>query len=196
MKQTSLQTGFTLIETLVAVLILTMSIGSLLSLAAGGFYSVRYARNQIVANNLLQESLEYVRNSRDSAFINGLTWTQWQDTLQTDISGNQTGIDTDGCFSTDGCIVNPYTAVPEAKKCSGACPFVLYFPDNSFYGYSATYPFTPTTAPYQTSFVRKIVITMSPYSTDQVVVTSSISWLNGVNTRGVSQSMLITNWKP
>lgn len=62
------QQGFTLIETLIAVFILTLTIGGLLTLAANGYFSVRYARNQIVANNLLQESLEYIRNSRDLLF--------------------------------------------------------------------------------------------------------------------------------
>lgn len=188
--------GFTLIETIVAVLILSLSIGGLLALAAGGFYSVKYARNQIVANNLLQESLEYIRNSRDSAFIQGLTWAQWQDSLQTNSSGSQTGVDTDGCFNTNGCTVNPYTGSAQVKQCAGTCPYIFYFPDNGFYGYNVSYPFTPTTQPYQTSFIRKIYITLSSSSSDQAIVTGSITWLNGSTSKTVIQKMLITNWKP
>lgn len=194
MKKTSQQSGFTLIETLIAVLILTLSIGGLLSLAAGGFYSVRYSRNQIVANNLLQESLEYVRNSRDTAVIAGLSWDAWQDTLQTDTNGNQTGVNSAGCFNTSGCIINPYAVSAPVKQCSGLCPYVLYFPDNAFYGYSATYPFVPVAASYQTSFVRTIKINVSSTNPDQVIVVGIISWLNGTATKTISQSMLITNW--
>lgn len=197
MKNTNIKSeGFTLIETLIAVLILTLSIGGLLSLAAGGFYSVRYARNQIVANNLLQESLEYIRNSRDTAFIQGLTWVGWQDTLQTDSAGSQTGVDTDGCFGADGCTVNPYTVSNQVKKCIGPCAFIFYYPGNFFYGYNVTYPFTPTISPYQTSFVRKIVITPSSYTPDELIVSGSISWLNGTTTKTLTQEMLITNWRP
>lgn len=196
MKYKKSQSGFTLIETLIAVLILTISIGGLLSLAAGGFYSVRYARNQIVANNLLQESLEYVRNSRDTAFIQGLSWTAWQDTLQVDSNGNQTGVDSAGCFNTNGCTINPYNTGAYVKACASTCSNILYFPDNAFYGYSDTYPFTPITASYQTSFVRKVRIAVSSTNPDQVIVTGIITWINGSNTKTLSQNMLITNWQP
>ena len=200
MNKYSKKSGFTLIETLIAVLVLSISIGGLLALSAGGFFSVKYSRNQIVANNLLQESLEYIRNSRDTALIKGLTWAQWQDTLQTDSNGTQTGIDTDGCFSADGCTVNPYTATAQVKRCIvgsvGICPYIYFYPENSFYGYDVAYPFVPTTSPYQTSFIRKIVIAPSSASDDQIVVTGAISWKNGTATKTLTQSMLITNWKP
>lgn len=196
-KQQQQQSGFTLVETLIAVLILSISIGALLSLAAGGFYSVRYSRNQIVANNLLQESLEYVRNTRDTAFLNNVSWQDWQSTLKTNTSGVQTGLDSDGCFSQEGCFVDPYALSGNIKKCSpSSCPNVLYYPDNSFYGYSNSYPFSTGTTPYQTSFIRKITVKPSSTIDDQVVVTGTISWLNGTTTRSVSQSILITNWRP
>ena len=196
MKKRKQQSGFTLIETLIAVLILTLSIGGLLSLAAGGFYSVRYARNQIVANNLLQESLEYVRNSRDTAFIQGLAWDAWQDTLQVDSNGSQTGVDTDGCFNTNGCTINPYNTGAHVKACGTTCANILYFPDNAFYGYNDTYPFTSISASYQTSFVRKIRMAPSSTNPDQVVVIGTITWQNGSSTKTISQNMLITNWQP
>lgn len=196
MKKKPQQSGFTLIETLIAVLILTISIGGLLSLAAGGFFSVRYSRNQIVANNLLQESLEYVRNSRDTAFIQGLTWSQWQDTLQTDSSGVQTGVDSDGCFGGNGCTVNPYTAVAQVKKCTSTCPYIFYYPDNSFYGYNVSYPFVPATQPYQTTFIRTIKMEPSAITDDQLIVTGTISWLNGSTAKTLTQRMLISNWRP
>lgn len=92
------QKGFTLIETLVAILILSITMGSLMSLAAGGFYSVRYARNQIAANALMQETLEFVCNSRDSGKIQGLSWEQWRQKFYVDQSGVQTGNPSSGCF--------------------------------------------------------------------------------------------------
>ncbi len=192
------QQGFTLIETLIAILILTLSIGALLSLAAGGFFSVRYARNQIVANNLMQESLEYIRNTRDTSFNQGLTWDDWKNTvLSVDTAGNTTGTGVDGCFSSSGCYVDPYTTGPHIKECQGGgCPNVIYYPDEGFYGYSTSYPFTPgPSQPFTTSFVRRIKIEPSTKSPDQVIVSASITWLNGATAKTISQSMLITNWK-
>lgn len=193
------QKGFTLVETLVAVLILTLSIGALLSLAAGGFYSVKYARNQIVGNNLMQESLEYIRNSRDTAMQKGMTWSDWQKTLQVGEDGITDAGAFGGCFSDQGCIVDPYNMKATVRQCGASCPPVLYYPDNSFYGYAiqngSGYPFTPVSAPYQTSFVRSINIT-SAGNPDQLQVDEVVTWFNGSSQKTITQSMLITNWKP
>ncbi len=188
--------GFTLVETLIAVLILTLSIGGLLSLAAGGFFSVRYSRNQIIANNLLHESIEYVRNTRDTAFLQSLGWNGWKSSLNVNESGSLTGGSTDGCFSASGCIVDPYTSGNKVKACSGVCPNILYYPDNNFYGYSNSYPFVVTNPAYATSFVRTIKLEPSSSSDDQVIVTATISWQNGTNTKTLIQKDLITNWTP
>jgi type II secretory pathway pseudopilin PulG len=195
------QKGFTLVETLVAVFILTLSIGALLSLAAGGFYSVKYARNQIVATNLMQESLEYIRNSRDTALQKGMTWADWQKTLQVDESGVSSADSFSGCFSDQGCIVDPYNKMATVRQCGASCPPVLYYPDNSFYGYAinpaknSDYPFTPISAPYQTSFVRSINIS-SAGDPNQIQIDEVVTWFNGSVQKTVSQSMLLTNWKP
>lgn len=195
MKNKFKQKGFTLIETLIAILILSISIGGILSLAAGSFYSVRYARNQIVANNLLQESLEYVRNTRDSSFIQGVSWESWQDIFKVNSSGVYTGGSSDGCFSSDGCIVDVYTSSAKIKQCPGACSYIMYYPDNAFYGYNHSYPFSVITAAYQTTFIRTIRMSVSS-DPNQIIVTGSISWLNNANPKTISQQMLITNWTP
>ncbi len=195
------QKGFTLVETLVAVFILTLSIGALLSLAAGGFYSVKYARNQIVATNLMQESLEYIRNSRDTALQKGMTWSDWQKTLQVDEAGVSSVDSFSGCFSDQGCVVDPYNKMATVRQCSTSCPPILYYPDNSFYGYAinpaknSDYPFIPVSAPYQTSFVRSINIS-SAGDPNQIQIDEVVTWFNGSVQKTVTQSMLLTNWKP
>lgn len=193
------QKGFTLIETLVAILILSMTVGALLTLAAGGFYSVRYGRNQIIANNLLQESLEYVRNSRDTLFLQGGDWQAWLQTLSVDSQGQQVAIGgggaSTGCFGASGCYVDPYTATAPIKACSGACPAVSYYADQSFYGYNGTYPFSGNET-VTTSYVRTITVKKSLLDPDQVVVTGVISWLDGQSTKRLMQSIVIANWKP
>jgi len=184
--------GFTLIETIVAIFILSLTIGALLTLTTGGIYSVRYARNQIVADNLMQESLEYLRNERDKAAQAGLTWDQWLQTLNVSESGTPVDMSTPrGCFRDDGCIVDPYTTSSPIKECQQVCSIVLFYPDHGFYGYDTFYPFgTPTFVP--TSFVRKIhVVRTAP---DQLVVEALITWQNGLNAKSVEQSMTLTNW--
>ncbi len=194
------QKGFTLIETLVAILILSMTVGALLSLAAGGFYSVRYGRNQIVANNLLQESLEYVRNSRDTAFLQGADWQGWLQMLSVDTQGQPVvssgrGAGGAGCFGPTGCYVDPYTATAPIKACSRVCPAVEYYADQSLYGYDGSYPFSGSES-VTTSYVRTISVTRSTLDQDQVVVTGTISWLDGQTTKRLTQSIVIANWRP
>lgn len=171
--------GFTLIETIVAIFILSMAMGALLTLAANGFYSVRYARNQIVADNLMQESLEFIRNSRDSSFRSGLDWVSWRARLS-------------GCFSANGCIVDVYTTGVNFIACSSDCPYMSYYENQGIYAYTYNYPFSGEA--YETSYVRTIKITESPYDPNQIVVTSTMRWLNGGTTRTTAQAVVMTNW--
>jgi type II secretory pathway pseudopilin PulG len=192
------QKGFTLVETLVAILILTMTVGALLSLAAGGFFSVRYARNQIVGDNLLQESLEYIRNSRDTAVAQGVLWNDWLATLNVDENGQVQGYGSNtGCFGSNGCIIDPYTLDAKIRACSKYCDTILSYPTVGFYGYESTYPDPIGGQEFvATSFVRTITAVESRSDPDQIIVTAKINWLNGTNPKTVSQSMILTNWIP
>lgn len=58
--------GFTLVETLVAISIFTLSILSLMSVLASGISNTTYAKNKIIAGYLAQEGIECARNTRDN----------------------------------------------------------------------------------------------------------------------------------
>ena len=58
--------AFTLVETLVAISIFTMSILGLISILASCVSDISYAKQKIVASYLAQEGIEYVRNIRDN----------------------------------------------------------------------------------------------------------------------------------
>jgi prepilin-type N-terminal cleavage/methylation domain-containing protein len=212
------QSGFTLIETLVAILILSISISALLTLAASGFFSVRYARNQIVADALVQEGIEYIRNSRDTAYLTGeivhdngsgaRDWSAWLTRLNVNGSGNSapyTGTNNRGCFTTNGCIVDPYTQ--NGKNfiaCGSTCPYISYFPPNtsgtgfSFYGYvGQSYPYLSSVTPVTTTYRRTVTVVPKVISgaTEQIIVTVKVDWMNGNTNRSASQSVVLSNWK-
>ena len=67
LKPTALRAarGMTLIETLVAVTILTVAIVAPMSLTMQSLSSAYYARDQVIAANLAQEAIEAVRSVRD-----------------------------------------------------------------------------------------------------------------------------------
>ncbi|MDQ5957709.1 MAG: hypothetical protein QG665_33, partial [Patescibacteria group bacterium] len=65
MKNKSKQSGFTLIETFVAVLILVFAVIAPLGLLARAISDGNFAKNQVIAYFLAQEGVELVINQRD-----------------------------------------------------------------------------------------------------------------------------------
>lgn len=61
--------GFTLIETLFAILIFSAALVSLLTISAKGIAATNEVKNETTAFYLSQEGLEVVRNIRDSNFV-------------------------------------------------------------------------------------------------------------------------------
>ncbi|MDB5188745.1 MAG: seg [Candidatus Nomurabacteria bacterium] len=179
------QKGFTLIETIIAIFLLTMTVGGLLTLTANGYFSVRYARNQITADNLVQESLEYVRNTRDTAFQQGSDWATWL-----------SGFSSNGCLTATGCIVDPYTTGSRIRACSIACEAITFYPSMGFYGYAdSTYPdYGQNTAPPALSTYVRTITMKQGTDPNQLTVTATLSWLNGTTPKTTTQSILLTNW--
>ncbi len=65
-KSKNKKNGFTLVETLVAVSIFTVSILGLLEVVSQGIASTNYAQMKIAATYLAQEGIECLRNTRDN----------------------------------------------------------------------------------------------------------------------------------
>jgi prepilin-type N-terminal cleavage/methylation domain-containing protein len=61
--------GFTLIETLAAILLITVAIVAPMALTVQSLESAYYARDQITASNLAQEGIEAVRSVRDGNIL-------------------------------------------------------------------------------------------------------------------------------
>ena len=69
-----LLTGFTLVETLVAVAVLTAAIAGPMTLVQKSLSSARYAKDQTIANYLAGEAIEYVRSLRDENIYKGSSY--------------------------------------------------------------------------------------------------------------------------
>ena len=74
MKNLRQHKGFTLVESMVAISILSLAVTGPLLIAQKGIGSAIYARDQITAFYLAQEAIEYNRNVRDSNRIAGNGW--------------------------------------------------------------------------------------------------------------------------
>lgn len=61
--------GFTLVETMIAITILTLSVAGPLYAASRAIVAAQTARDQLTASYLAQEGVEYVRAMRDNEYL-------------------------------------------------------------------------------------------------------------------------------
>lgn len=180
--------GFTLVESLFAVFILTFTIAGLMTIVANSLFSARYSKDEITVNYLLQETIDDIRNNRDATVFLGSTWSDFRTHYE---SCFITLVNTKGCYFD---VIND--RADKIKACSpDDCPFMFYdagATNGSFYNYNSSYSVT--------SFKRKIVFTENslgsdPLKKDEIIVTVTVSWKNGSIPVSRSLSTSITNWR-
>ena len=66
------ESGFTLVEALVALVILTIALGPALVLSSNISSTASVIQNNLIAANLSQEGVEVIRALRDANWYNGL----------------------------------------------------------------------------------------------------------------------------
>lgn len=101
-----LVSGFTLIESLIAISILLIAITASMALTTNSLATARLAKNRLVATGLAQETLELIRNRRDVNFIemiDGNLNRDWLEGINKDMGGpaqpcRPTRADTAGCI--------------------------------------------------------------------------------------------------
>lgn len=167
--------GFTLIETLVAVLLLTTSIAGPLTLASKGLTAALIARDQMIAFYLAQDALEYVRFLRDN---NKLSGSPWLDGL-------------DACTGSSGCTLDPSSGT--ASACSGTCPLINKYSPSTGVAYFTYTLGNPTPQQFRRT------VTLAPPSTGvltEEVLTVTVSWRaqSGV-TRAISVRENMLDWQ-
>lgn len=170
--------GFTLVETLVALSIFTLSIVGLISATAGGLNNVTYAKNKITAMSLSAEGIELVRNIRDTKAIAGTDgWTDF-------LSPSNGGVG-DCATNPFGCLIDSENLTVAGCPSSG-CPFLQKYTNGSgavYFGYQGG---------VDTSFARTIKI--STVSPDEVLITSTVSWVQGAGIKSVSTQEHLMSW--
>lgn len=126
--------GFTLIETLIAVTILSLAVAGPLTTASRAIVAAQTARDQLTASYLAQEGLEYVRAMRDKEFLSaysaGLPDTSdaaWDTFLNGGGVGSIVACKTTEGETTTGCTLDPALPMGSAlQACSGGSCTPLY----------------------------------------------------------------------
>ena len=185
------QSGFTLLETVVALAVILAAVTGPVSLITRGLFTFSFSKNKIIASNLAQEGLEIVRLVRENNVacdtVNGPAVWQWnRDPEGGMLTRARAGVDA-ASFTTIRCgsatIATPRLSV----SCSGP---LLYETDPLLENFGA-YGYRSGIA---TIFSRCVDITSPPDSPDgdipasaQMDVIATVKW----NERGAERSVVL-----
>lgn len=184
--------GFTLVEALTAIFILTFVVVGLMTVISDSLFATKYARDEITANYLLQEAIDFVRNDRDtSVFLNvendiNTAWTNFY-TKYTNVGCNNTSV---------GCTID--VNVPNGSNiftCSSDACRYLYLDEtatsNSFY-LTSNHP-SGISGKTRTNFKRTLTVVSE--GDDQLVVTAKVSWKNGNLNKSRVLTTTLSKWQ-
>lgn len=167
--------GFTLIETMVAVSLLSVAIVSPMSLATQSLASAYYARDQITAFYMAQEAIETVRAVRDGNILQNSQGTTVNLLAGIpDTTGQPFRVDTRTNTMTL-CQSDP----------GGVC--IPLQTDGTLYGYDPTWK--------SSNFTRTVTANFVAGTTDEVKITAVVSWRTGsYQTRSFTLSEDLYRW--
>ena len=163
-----LRSGFTLLEVIAAIFLITVGIIGSYSLITQTISSSTFSKDKLIAAYLAQEGIEIVRNIRDTNWLERISLDPanlWDEGL-TNCSGVCDGTTGNGCmvdYNHSYSPADPYH--PVLPQYTGD---VLNIDSNGFYSYSTVLPFTPT------KFKRKVVI--NPNGSDILNVCVYVEW--------------------
>ena len=168
--------GFTIVESLVAIVILVLAITGTISAIQTGISSYIFSKDQIIAFYLAQEGFEQIRNIRDENGLQGQNWL-------TGISANSS----DPCFFGNACTVDPVNS-NATIICSGGpgnCPLIKQDVTTGFFGYNSLW--------VDTVFRREIVLTQ--INANDISITVTVNWSKGTVNRQFKAKENLLNWQ-
>ncbi len=174
LPSTSRQSGFTLIETLVAIVIFSAALISLMTIASRGIAATAIAQQETTAHYLAQEGLEVARNIRDTNILVPQAWD----------------VGLDQCISPAVCmVVYSQNSVPSLSVCpQGGCPVYQSLIDNSFINGPAGAQINPV-------FSREISLVPSGTGNTEYQVSTKVSWTAKTIPRTVELQTILKKWR-
>lgn len=184
--------GFTLVEALTAIFVLTFVVVGLMTVVSDSLFATKYARDEITANFLLQEAIDFVRNDRDTrVFLNtnydiNTAWSNFYATYDNAECEN----------TTTGCALDVHVpSGPNVFSCSNDGCRYLYLDETassgSFY-LTINHP-GGTSGKTRTNFKR--TLTVVNQGEDQLLVTAKVNWKNGNLNKSRTLTTTLSKWQ-
>ena len=161
------QKGFTIVETLVAITILMIAIAGPLTIASQALHAAQDAKNQMIASNLAQESVEEIRNYKDNN-IATQTLVQLFNHYTTANGGGLWYVETD--VSNSGNSNGGYYSFGACSSTQGALCRLYLNPDQG-------YIYENTSGSVATPFYRSF--SFLPVNDNEYLLTVTVSWTTG-----------------
>jgi Tfp pilus assembly protein PilV len=169
------ESGFSLVETLVAITILLLVIVGPMSISSSVSRSTSYSSDQVIASFLAQEGAELVQKARDDLqlqYYAGEVSTPWDDFASTDSSSRYSD-----CFESDGCglyLINSTDQLVDAIDCGSSRCRVFLRGKANLDSYTHRQGSGSTVTPY--TRVIKLSHPSSGVANREVEVISRVSW--------------------
>lgn len=190
--------GFTIVEAVIAVFILSISISAMLGLTVSSYSSAKYANNEITANYLMQETVDSIRNSRDTmVFQQNVPWITFLDEYGKAGSTN--------CFSSNGCNIatesfdssNPSQSVLSCNESLGSskipCSSLKFTSNDSVANYT-NYFYSTNGTGSSSGFKRQVKMVNDISKPNEVEVTATVEYPYGTTFKTKTLKMNLLNW--
>jgi prepilin-type N-terminal cleavage/methylation domain-containing protein len=178
--------GFTLVETLVAISIFSVSFLGIMSVLASSISNTTYIKQKIIASYLAQEGIEYIRNMRDTFIFYDKTsgWNNFKSKLNScNGAGNECGFNVSHYIPLDSSFID---------KCNNSNICKVYLDNGGNYNTNS--------AGVDSGFTRKIWMMKADGSSggignaDEVRIYSEVKWTQGSGLHNITFFENLFNW--
>ncbi len=171
----NLHSGFSLVETLVAITILLLVIIGPLTISSSSVRGTAFASEQVTAFFLAQEGAELMQMARDEFTLEHLSNPTLYPTPWANFSNVNGALGF--CYTANGCNVSIDASIPRnlyVRSCSGQDGCLLYIDTTSTVSRAR---FNASNTGTKTAFTR--TIRLQPVSLSEVSVVSTVIWRSG-----------------
>lgn len=171
--------GFTLLETMVAIAILLIAVVGPISIIGGSLHNIYFARDQVIAVNLAQEGIEVIRQVRDTNMLKNNNWDKGFELSQCGAGNKECIVDA----SMDSLVISPCGG----SSCSPTDSLV-YQDSNGLYRQTLS-PAGMTATNFSRKVTAQAIVNNVEYK-----ITSTVTWSTGNTLGSVAASESIFKW--